>query len=229
MDYQLQFQSVLNSFDLMLRGAMTTTLLAAITIFSAIILGSLLAILRMGSSIVVRKAIDAYVEIIRNTPFIVQLFFIVFGLPTIGLQLGLVEAAVLALVINLSGYTTEIIRAGLESIPPAQIEAGYSLGLGRWQVYKNIVLMPALERVYPALCSQFILAMLGTSIVSQISVEELTGIASLISARTYRAFETYIVLAGVYICLTFAFRLVLYALGELLFPWRRRIARTAGV
>lgn len=224
MDYELQFHAVLGNLDLLLRGAIATTLLSVATIVVATALGSVLAITRMGPSLFLKKFIDAYVEIIRNTPFIVQLFFIVFGLPTLGLRLGLFEAATLALVVNLSGYTTEIIRAGLQSIPPSQIEAGYSLGLGRWQVYKHIVLLPALERVYPALCSQYILAMLGTSIVSQISVEELTGIASLISARTYRAFETYIVLAGIYIALTFAFRIVLYLIGYIIFPWRRRPA-----
>jgi len=221
MQYQLQFQAVLSNLDFLLQGALLTTFLSVITIVGATALGAVFAILRLGSSKVLQHTIDAYVEVIRNTPFIVQLFFIVFGLPTIGVQVGLFEAALFALVINLTGYTTEILRAGMEAIPPSQFEAGYSLGLGRWQVFKNIILPPAIEKVYPSLCSQFILAMLGTSIVSQISLEELTGVASLVSARSYRAFETYIVLAGMYVALTFLFRIGLYALGQLMFPWKR--------
>jgi polar amino acid transport system permease protein len=221
MDYEFQFHLVLNNVDMMLNGALLTTLLAVVAISCATLIGTVLAIVRLGNSPVLRRLIDGYVEIIRNTPFIVQLFFIVFGIPTMGLQIGLFEAAVVALVINLSGYTTEIVRAGLESTHPSQFEAGYSLGLGRWQVYRYVVVPPAIERVYPALCSQFVLAMLGTSIVSQISVEELTGIAALISARSYRAFETYIILAGFYVGLTFLFRAAFYVIGRVAFPWRK--------
>lgn len=221
MDYEFQFAPVLNNLDMMVRGALLTILLATTAITLATVFGTLLALLRLGSSRLIQRLVDGYVELIRNTPFIVQLFFIVFGIPTMGLPIGLFEAAVAALVINLSGYTTEIVRAGLEATHPSQIEAGYSLGLGRWQIYRYVVVPPAIERVYPALCSQFILAMLGTSIVSQISIEELTGIASLISARSYRAFETYIVLAGFYIGLTFLFRIALWWIGRIAFPWRR--------
>jgi polar amino acid transport system permease protein len=221
MDYEFQFSPVLRNLDMMFSGALLTIALAAVAIVSATVLGTIMAIGQLGRSRIIRSVIGWYVEIIRNTPFIVQLFFIVFGLPTMGLQVGLLEAAILALVINLSGYTTEIVRAGLEATHPSQLEAGYSLGLKRWQVYGYVVVPPAIEKVYPALCSQFVLAMLGTSIVSQISVEELTGIASLISARSYRAFETYIVLAGFYIGLTFLFRLAFYIIGRIAFPWRR--------
>lgn len=225
MGYQLQFQSVLRHFDLLLQGALTTVLISVAAIGLAAVIGLVLAALRVTGTGFVPRLITAYVEIIRNTPFIVQLYFIFFGLPAAGIRLGLFEAALLALVINLSGYTVEIIRAGLEATPRGQMEAGSSLGLSRWQVFVYVMALPAIERVYPALCSQFILAMLGTSIVSQISVEELTGMASLIQARTYRAFETYIILAGIYVALTFLFRYALYGIGHFLFPWRHRLRR----
>lgn len=225
MGYQLQFQSVTKNFDLLLQGALTTVTISVATIIGATLLGIVLAALKIGSKGVVAKIITAYVEVIRNTPFIVQLYFIFFGLPAAGVRLGVFEAALLALIVNLSGYTAEIVRAGFEAIPRGQIEAGYSLGLTRWQVYRYIMALPAIERVYPALCSQLILAMLGTSIVSQISVEELTGMAALIQARTYRAFETYIVLAGMYVVLTFLFRYALLGIGYLVFPWRRSLKR----
>lgn len=220
MAYQLQFQPVLRNLDMLIQGAMTTVFISVVTIVVAAALGIFLAAIRVSSTGLPARIIAVYADIIRNTPFIVQLYFIFFGLPTIGLRLGLFEAALLALVINLSGYTTEIFRAGLEAVHPGQLEAGYSLGLSRWQVFWYVTALPSIERVYPALCSQFILAMLGTSIISQISVEELTGMAALIQARTYRAFETYIVLAGIYMVLAFGFRYALIGIGYLIFPWR---------
>ena len=224
MSYQLQFHVVIRSFDLLLQGALTTVMISVAAIVGATLVGIVLAAVKVsGRSVWIGKLVTAYVEIIRNTPFIVQLYFIYFGLPIVGLRMGAFEAALLALIINLSGYTTEIVRAGFEAIPHGQIEAGHSLGLTRWQVFSYVMALPALEKVYPALCSQLILAMLSSSIVSQISVEELTGMAALIQARTYRAFETYFVLAGMYIVLTFLFRYVLIGIGYVIFPWRRHL------
>lgn len=225
MGYQLQFQSVWKNFDLLLQGALTTVTISAAAILGAVIVGGVLAAIKVSSRGPAARIITLYVEVIRNTPFIVQLYFIFFGLPVLGVRLGVFEAALLALIVNLSGYVAEIMRAGFESIPPGQIEAGHSLGLSKWQVFYYVMALPAVEKIYPALCSQLILAMLGSSIVSQISVEELTGMAALIQARTYRAFETYIVLAGMYVGLTFLLRYSLIGIGCLIFPWRRQMKR----
>ena len=153
-----------------------------------------------------RALAGAYVEVIRNTPLLVQLFLIFFGLPSLGLRLEAVPAAIIALVINLGAYTTEIVRAGLESIPRAQVEAGQSLGLSGWQVFRYIVLFPALKAMYPALASQFVLMMLATSIVSQIAVPDLFHAGSIIQSRTFRDFEVYAVVGALYLALAFAFR-----------------------
>ncbi len=133
-----------------------------------------------------------YVEVIRNTPLIIQSYFFIFGLSSIGLKLSVLTGAVLALVINITAYTCEIIRAGIESVPRSQREAGECLGLSPLQVYWHIILAPALERVYPALTSQFILLMLVTSLLSAVGAEELFGVSNIIQSMTFRNFEVFI-------------------------------------
>ncbi len=130
--------------------------------------------------------VAGYVEVIRNTPLIVQLFIVFFGLPSAGIRLDAMTAAIIALAINLGAYSTEIIRAGLEAVPKAQVEAGHSLGLSGTQVFRHVVLVPAIKIVYPALTSQFVLIMLATSVVSQISAPDLFHVASIIQSRTFQ-------------------------------------------
>src|SRR5882757_9324641 len=180
MRIQLQFEPVIAELDMILNGIMLTIGLSA----GAIILGSALAILLVGfRSLSGRWAgalVDAYVELMRNTPFLVQLFMIFFGLPLLGLRMSGITAALLAMTLNLSAYATEIIRAGVDSIHKSQIEAGLSLALTRLQVFRYFVLTPAFARVWPALSSQFVLMMLASSICSFISVAELSGAAAII-------------------------------------------------
>ncbi|KAF1020591.1 MAG: L-cystine transport system permease protein YecS [Paracidovorax wautersii] len=151
----------------------------------------------------------AYVELIRNTPFIVQLFFLFFGLPALGIKLSPVAASILAMVINLGAYATEIIRAGIEATPRGQIEAAQSLALSRLQIFARVVMPPALRKVWPALVSQIIIVMLGSAVCSQISTEELSYAANLIQSRNFRAFEAYIVATLTYLALAVAVRRLL--------------------
>lgn len=148
--------------------------------------GTLLAIGRRGHTHWVAKACGAYVEVLRNTPLLVQVFLVFFGLASLGWKVPAFAAALLTLVINVAAYTCEIMRAGMDSIHKGQIEAAECLGLTRRQVYWHVVLRPAMEKVYPALTSQFVLLMLASSITSQISVEELTAIAARVQSETFR-------------------------------------------
>ena len=136
-----------------------------------------------------KRLVGLYVELIRNTPFIVQLFFLFFGLPSLGIKLSPESASVLAMVINLGAYATEIIRAGIEATPRGQIEAALSLALSRAQVFTRVVLPPALRKVWPALVSQIIIVMLGSAVCGQISTEELSYAANLIQSRNFRSFR----------------------------------------
>jgi polar amino acid transport system permease protein len=154
-----------------------------------------------------------YVELVRNTPFIVQLFFIFFGLPAAGFRLSPETASVIAMVVNLGAYATEIIRAGLEATPRGQVEAALSLALNRMQVFTRVVLPPALRRVWPALVSQIIIVMLGSAVCGQISTEELSYAANLIQSRNFRAFEAFIIATAIYLALAIALRRLLHWAG----------------
>jgi len=172
-----------------------------------------------------RLAVAGYVEFIRNTPFLVQLFIIYFSLPAIGIRFDAIVAALIGMSLNFSGYATEILRSGIEAVPKSQIEAGHSLGLTRLQIYRHIVVFPALRTVYPALASQFVLLMLGSSTVSAISVEELTGIINTLQSTTFRAFEFYFVATALYLAMALATRSLLHAIYVLVFVRGRPAAQ----
>jgi len=150
-----------------------------------------------------------YVELVRNTPFIVQLFFIFFGLPSLGVKLTPEVASVIAMVVNLGAYAAEIVRAGIDNTPRGQVEAARSLALSELQVFTRVVLPPALGRVWPALVSQIVIVMLGSAVCGQISAQELSYAANLIQSRNFRAFEAYIVATALYLALSVLVRWLL--------------------
>ena len=206
MAYKFQFRDVLAQQDAIVDGLVLTLQLSVGIISLGFVSGVVVATVLVYGKPWARRIAGAYVEVIRNTPLIVQLFLIFFGLPSLGLKLDVITASVLALTINLAAYTAEIVRAGLESIPKSQIEAGVSLGLTGRQVFWHIVLLPALKNVYPSLTSQFVLMMLATSVVSQISAAELFHAGSIIQSRTFRDFEVFTVIAVLYLCLSLVMR-----------------------
>ncbi|MBN9471503.1 MULTISPECIES: amino acid ABC transporter permease [unclassified Bosea (in: a-proteobacteria)] len=220
MKYGLQFRDVFAAWESILDGVWITLLLSGVAMVGGLAIGVLCAAARVYGPGWLRRLVGAYVEVIRNTPLLVQLFLIFFGLPSLGLRLDGLTAAMIALVINLGAYTTEIVRAGLEAVPKAQIEAGHSLGLSGLQVFRYIVVFPALKAMFPALASQFVLMMLATSVVSQISVEDLFHAASIVQSRTFRDFEVYTVIGVLYLSLAFAFRGLFAVIYRLAFVQR---------
>ncbi|MGQ9371569.1 amino acid ABC transporter permease [Azospirillum sp. ST 5-10] len=222
MDYTFRFGELLAYTDVLLAGAWLTVRLSA----AAMVLGLLVAVVcalgKTWGPRPVRWLVQAYIEVIRNTPFLVQIFLVFFGLPSLGLRLSPDTAALLAMVVNVGAYATEILRAGIESIHKGQIEAGLALGLKPLQVFRYVVLKPALRTVYPALTSQFILLMLGSSVVSAISAEELTSVANNIQSQTFRAFEVYIVVTVMYLGLALAFSGLFAAIRRAAFGYADR-------
>ena len=218
MAFQFQFGAVFARSDLLVEGLQQTLQLAAIGVLGGAALGTGLAMLRSLAPRPVGLLIACYVELFRNTPFLVQLLIIFFGLPSIGLKLSAEQAAMIGLTLYLGAYVTEIMRAGIESVHRSQIEAGMSLAMTRWQVFRHVVLAPAVARVWPALASQFTLIMLATSVCSFISVQELSAQASNIESDTFRSFETYITVAVIYLVLALLLRGLLAGLGAVLFP-----------
>jgi polar amino acid transport system permease protein len=223
MGLQLDFPAVLERWPSFVGGAALTLELAFFATVLGAFLGTLAAVGRGTHSALIAGACKVYVEAIRNTPLLVQIFLVYFGLASIGLKFSAFTVAVVALTINVGAYTAEIMRAGFEAVPRGQIEAAEGLALSRFQIYWHIILLPAVERVYPALTSQFVLLMLASSVCSQISAEELTAVANYIQSDTYRAFETYIIVAILYIILSLVMRAGFWGLGLVLFPRRRRL------
>jgi polar amino acid transport system permease protein len=205
----LDFLTILSQWDLLLKGVTWTLGLTAIAMVIGTIVGVACAWVRSSGPGWSRWVAGSYVELIRNTPFIVQLFFVFFGLPAIGIKLLPSVASVLAMTLNLGAYATEIIRAGIEATPRGQIEAAHSLALNRLQVFTRVVLPPALKKVWPALVSQIVIVMLGSAVCSQISTEELSYAANLIQSRNFRAFEAFIVATVIYMGLAIALRRLL--------------------
>src|SRR3954466_11157315 len=145
----LDFFAVLSQWPMLLKGVAWTLGLTAISAVLGVLIGVGGAWTRGSGPAWLRAVVGVYVELVRNTPFIVQLFFIFFGLPAAGVRLSPETASVIAMVVNLGAYATEIIRAGVESTPRGQVEAGTSLALTQGQVFTRIVLPPALMRVWP--------------------------------------------------------------------------------
>jgi polar amino acid transport system permease protein len=205
MNYVFEFGQVFAAWDELLAGALRTLWLSAASMAIGMVLAVLGALGKTSGPRPLRWAIDAYIELIRNTPFLIQIFVVFFGLPVIGIRLEADQASLLALVINVGAYGIEIIRAGIESISKGQIEAGRALGLKPLQIFRLVVLKPAIQAIYPALTSQFILLMLNSSVCSVIAASELTGAANDIQARNFRSFEVYFVVTAMYFALSMMF------------------------
>ena len=202
MNYQFDFSPVIAGIPDLLWGCLGTLGLAASGIILAIIIGIGGVVLRDSRIRQLRWLIISFVELIRNTPFLVQIYFIFFALPFVGIKLNPTPTAVIALGVNGGAYAIEILRGGVQSISKGQIEAGLALGLHKLQVFRLVVLKPALRAVYPSLASQFILLTLTTSITSAIAAYELTSVAKLIENESFRSFEVYFTVTALYLIMS---------------------------
>jgi polar amino acid transport system permease protein len=209
MRIEFDFLAVLEQWPLLAHGIAWTLGLTAVSALLGVAVGVGCAWARSHGPTWLRWVVGTYVELIRNTPFIVQLFFVFFGLPAAGVKLTPEIASVIAMVINLGAYAAEIVRAGIEATPKGQFEAAASLALNKAQTFIHVVLPPALRKVWPALTSQIIIVMLGSAVCGQIATEELSYAANLIQSRNFRAFEAFIVATGLYLLLAIGVRALL--------------------
>ena len=210
---QLDFAAVLAQWPLLLRGLAWTAGLTVVAVILGLSLGIACAWARSSGPRALRWIVAGYVELIRNTPFIIQLFFVFFGLPAIGVKLTAEWASIIAMTLNLGAYSTEIVRAGIEATPRGQLEAAASLALTPLQTFTRVVMPPALKRVWPATVSQIVIVMLGSAVCGQIATEELSHAANLIHSRNFRAFEAYIVATLMYLAFAIMLRHLLNWLG----------------
>jgi polar amino acid transport system permease protein len=205
----LDFGAVLSQWPALLRGAAFTLGLTAVAALLGGLVGVACGWARAWGPRWLARWVGAYVELIRNTPFIVQLFFIFFGLPSLGVKLTPELASVIAMVVNLGAYAAEIVRAGIENTHRGQLEAARSLALNEWQVFTRVVLPPALGRVWPAMVSQIVIVMLGSAVCGQIAAQELSYAANLIQSRNFRGFESYLIATAMYLGLAIFIRQLL--------------------
>lgn len=217
--YDFNFAPVLAAWDQLLLGAWLTIQLSGAAMALGLVVSVLGALAKTSGIRPLRWAVDVYVEVIRNTPFLVQIFFFYFGLPSLGVRLGPNEAALLALVVNFGAYGTEIIRAGIESIAKGQIEAGTALGLSRMQIFGYVIMKPALRTVYPSLTSQFIYLMLTSSVVSVISANDLAAAGNDLQSQTFASFEVYLAVTAIYLALAAGFSAVFGAIERVAFTY----------
>jgi polar amino acid transport system permease protein len=203
--------------------------MTCVAVFFGLILGMLVAFAKRAKVPVLTRVCILYIEAVRNTPFLVQIFIFYFGLSSLGYTMSANLAAVITMVINVGAYSAEIVRSGMDAVPPGQVEAAECLGLSRLRIYWHVIMLPAFEKVYPAITSQFVLMMLMSSITSQISAEELTGVANNVQSITFLSLETYIVVALLYLILAVLLKGLFSAAGLVLFRRRRVVARSARV
>ena len=219
MNYTFDFNSVLSRSDELLFGAWLTLVLTVISLVIGVVIAAIGAYQLTNGGRWTRRIWSAYIEIVRNTPLLAQLFLIFFGLPALGIKLNANVAAVVALSFNFAAYAAEIIRAGVDGVPPGQAEAGKALGLKNGQIFFRIILKPALATIYPALAAQCVLVLLGSAIISTISANDLSSSAAVIQSATFRPFEVYFVVTAIYLVMALALQGALDLLGRVAFPF----------
>jgi polar amino acid transport system permease protein len=220
MHYAFHFNVVWDHWRDLADGAWLTIRLSSLAMVLGLAVATVCVYAKAEGPGPLRWVIAAYIELIRNTPFLVQIFIVYFSLPAMGISVGANEAALAAMVVNFGAYGTEILRSGIESTARGQVDAAKALGLTQLQTFRYVVLFPALKTVYPALASQFILLMLASSVVSAISAVELTAVTNSLQSTTFRPFEFYFVATGLYLLMALGMRAVLGG-----FYWIRFVRR----
>ena len=200
---ELDFEFVKNSLWLLLNGAIVTLEITLVAVSFGVLIGLFVGMAELSSYRLLRIPAKVYVDIIRGTPLLVQIFIIYFALPNIiNMRIEPYIAAVVACSINSGAYVAEIFRSGIQSIDKGQFEAGRSLGLTWSQTMKMIVVPQAFRRTIPQLGNEFIAMLKDSSLVSVIGFEELTRKGQLIIAATYRSFEIWAAVAVIYLVMT---------------------------
>jgi len=199
------FDLVVKSFPLLLLGAGVTVQITAVSVSVGMLIGMFVGIARLSKIWLIKTLAAIYVDFIRGTPLLVQIFLIYFALPLIiGTRVDPFIAAITACSINSGAYVAEIFRGGIQSIDKGQMEAGRSLGMTWGQTMIHVILPQAFKRIIPPLGNEFIAMLKDSSLVSVIGFEELTRRGQLIIARTYGSFEIWMSVAVIYLIMTFA-------------------------
>ena len=222
----LFFVPVFQRFGALLDGLAVTVIVAVLAIFLSLIAGLGLALARRSAVTPVRWLAVAYIDVFRNTPFVVQLFFFYYGLPEIGIFIDALTTGVVALSLAAATSTAEVIRAGMDSVDRGVIEAAHAYGLSRWQQYRYVIMPIAFRFAIRPLGSVFVNLVLTTSVLSTITINDLMSNAENLASETFRPFETYLVVLVLYWLATFAVSAIVNLTSAL---WLRRSAQRVAV
>lgn len=205
----MDFSFLPEYYNFFIEGAKLTLYLAFFTVLLGTLLGLLLSLMRLSNNKFLKLLSSMYVEFLRGTPLLVQIYIIYYGLPSLGIEFSDILAGVIALSINSSAYVSEIIRAGLEAVDNGQMEAARSLGMSYGQAMKHIIIPQGFKNILPALGNEFIVVIKESSIVSVIGLHDLMYNANIIRGNTFRPFEPLIIAALIYFIMTFTLSKVL--------------------
>lgn len=214
---EYQWRTVLAYLPDYLHAAMLALRITLVGFVLAFVLAVITALARDSGSRVLRIVGACYVEVIRNTPVLLQIFIVYFAFPSVGIRLSAVTAGTIALGVNVGAYLTEVIRAGFSSVERGQLEAAQILGLSRFSVFTYVVAPQALRNVYPSLVNNLVTVLLGTSLLSTIAVPEITGVATVINARTLLFVQVFGIAVAAYLILSYGLSVAADVVRRLLF------------
>jgi len=223
MNYTFQFSEVTDKLPYLMGGAVLTLEIAFLSFWLGAVIGVFGALGKVYGGRLTRGLIGAYVVFFTNTPALVQIFFLFYALPDVGILLSSMTAVVIGLTLNSGAYLTEIIRAGVTSVRRAEIEAAETLGMSWPQIVVYVMLPHIVRTVFAPLSNFFVWLVLGSSIAAVFGVEELTGRAINISTSNLRTIETFSVVAVIYVVLTFVASIALALVGRWAFRVKTRI------
>jgi polar amino acid transport system permease protein len=223
MQYTIHFSQVLEYIPYLIGGAWISLQIAFLAFCGGMVIGLAGAMAKTFGNRVLRAIVGAYVTFFTNTPQLVQIYFIFFGLPQFGLVLSSYEAVLVGMTLNAGAYATEIQRAGFISVRKSELEAAETMGMSLLQSVRYVIL-PHLARVlYPPFSNLYIIMTLGTSMAAIFGLEELTGRSFNVNARTFRSIEVFSITAGLYILVTIAASFILLYLGRWLFRVKGKV------
>lgn len=217
MNYTFQFGVALDRLPDLIPGAWLSLEIALLSFWGGALLGLLLASLKTYGGPVTRRIADVYVTFFTNTPVLIQIYFIFWGLPDAGIVLSAFTSVVVGLTLNTGAYLCEIMRGGFLSVRHTEMEAAATLGFSRWQQIRYVIVPHIVKTIYPALANYAVVLTLGTSMAMIFGVEELTGRAFNLASENYRHLEMFTVVAGLYVVLTLVVSLGLALVGRKVF------------
>lgn len=200
------FRVIFEYLPLFLTGLKSTFLISIVSIMLALVAGIIACACRISGIKSIKYPAIAYIEIIRSTPLLVQIYFLYFGLPTLGLRIPEIQTGIIALMLNSGAYIAEIIRAGINSVDEGQIEAGISSGLNYFQRMRFIILPQAIGVTVPPLLGQAIVLVKDSALLSLISVMELTRCGQTMTSERFMPSEAFLTVAFFYMCIYFCLK-----------------------